>query len=437
MEGYIIEYNDKLKESVLNQKEYDRLLDENDYLKLKIQGLIDENENLKLNYDGLIKKNQILLDELNNIKNEFNKYKSEFLSIQEQILNNILDLKDNSEKNNALINSNFNKLNDLDISLLNGAGNSMESSFSSRFDSLEIRQLDIHNLLLHLKENYFNEFNFEKSHEQFNNSSSDIKNDYLVLNLRNKLINMQDNLVNINDIQYKSLELIYLELKYGLLFNDTIENSKWLINKNFSLINSDSNYSFMYVLYKILDKVKPKNILEFSLGQTTKMITQYVDSNKESKLTVIDSNQEWIDIFSNNLILSENVHLAFCDLELFKFESTENYHYKNISNIVEDNKFDLIIINGPQGFLSGAYDVLIEYPRSDIWDLIDDNLNEEFIIIMDNYNRSGEKNTIRELKKLLNKKNIIFDTYHVTGLTEQFIICSNQNKFINNLCWEF
>lgn len=419
MEGYIIEYDDKLKESALNQNEYDRLL--------------DENGNLKLKYQDLIKKNQILLDELNNIKKEFNKYNSEFLSIQGQILNNILELKDNSEKNNKLINSNSDKLNDLDISLLNGAGNSMESSFASRIDSLEIRQLDIHNLLLHLKENYFNEFNFERSQEQFNNSFSDIKNDYLVLNLRNKLINMPDNLVNINDIQYKSLELIYLELKYGLLFNDIIKDSKWLKNKNFSLINSDSNYSFMYVLYRILDKVKPKNILEFSLGQTTKMTTQYVDSNKESKLTVIDSNQEWIDLFSDNLILSENVHLAFCDLELFKFESTENYHYKNLSNIVGDNKFDLIIINGPQGFLSGAYDVLIEYPRSDIWDLIDDNLNGEFIIIMDNYNRAGEKNTIQELKKLLNKKNILFYTYKVSGLTEQFIICSEQNKFINDL----
>lgn len=419
MEGYIIEYDDKLKDSALNQKEYNRLL--------------DENADLKLKYQDLIKKNQILLDELNNIKNEFNKYNSEFLSIQEQILNNILELKDNSEKNNKLINSNSDKLNDLDISLLNGAGNSMESSFFSRIDSLEIRQLDIHNLLLHLKENYFNEFNFERSQEQFNNSFSDIKNDYLVLNLRNKLINMPDNLVNINDIQYKSLELIYLELKYGLLFNDIIKDSKWLKNKNFSLISSDSNYSFMYVLYRILDKVKPKNILEFSLGQTTKMTTQYVDSNKESKITVIDSNPEWIDLFSDNLILSENVNLAFCDLELFKFESTENYHYKNLSNIVGDNKFDLIIINGPQGFLSGAYDVLIEYPRNDIWNLIDDNLNDEFIIIMDNYNRAGEKNTIQELKKLLNKKNILFYTYNVTGLTEQFIICSEQNKFINDL----
>ena len=459
LEGYIIEYYDKLKESVLNQsdlysfyrKEYHRLLnqneainlknrnlvDENRALSLKNRNLVDENGALSLKNKDLVNKNNVLLDELKNIKMEVHNEKSKSLSIQEDILNILLELRDCTEKNNKLINTNhlsiLNKLKYVDSHRLNldNPLKSMESSFFSRLDSLEIRQLDIHNLLLYLNDNYFNEINFDNSQKKVNDSISD-KNGDLVSNSKDKLISMQDKVFSINDVQNKSLELIFSELKYGLLFENSIKSSKWLRNKNFSLINSDSNFSFMYILYQILDKIKPENILEFSLGQTTKLTTQYVTSNKRSKLTVIDSNQDWIDIFSNSLTLSDNVHIAFCDLELFKFKSTENYRYKNILGIVEDTKFDLIIINGPQGFLS-ASDVLMKYPKIDVLNLIDDNLNDDFIIIMDNYNRHGEKNTIKELKKLLNEKNLRFYTYEVLGLTEQCVICTENNKFINEL----
>ena len=52
------------------------------------------------------------------------------------------------------------------------------------------------------------------------------------------------------------------ELKYAFVFNDTIKSSKWLKEKDFSLVNSAANYSLMYSLYRILNDAQPKNILE-------------------------------------------------------------------------------------------------------------------------------------------------------------------------------
>ena len=171
--------------------------------------------------------------------------------------------------------------------------------------------------------------------------------------------------------------------------------------------------------------------MELGLGQITKMTTQYALSNKKSKLTVIDNNQDWIDIFSNSLMLSENTQMSFCDLEVFEHDSSLYSRYNGVLDIVKDNKFDLIIINGPQGFFSCAEDVSMECSKTNILDLIDNNLNDEFIVIMNDYNRVGEKNTVEKVKKLLNNNNKMFHTYNVGGLTEQFIICTVQNKFIN------
>ena len=64
----------------------------------------------------------------------------------------------------------------------------------------------------------------------------------------NKNINsIQSNLLNINH----SEELINNELKYAFVFNDTIKNSKWLKEKDFSLVNSAANYSFNWVWAKL------------------------------------------------------------------------------------------------------------------------------------------------------------------------------------------
>lgn len=56
----------------------------------------------------------------------------------------------------------------------------------------------------------------------------------------------------------------------------------------------------MYTLYRILDEVQPKNILEMGLGQTSKMTTQYAKYYKDSHLLIVEGDQLWIDNFSAN-----------------------------------------------------------------------------------------------------------------------------------------
>lgn len=196
--------------------------------------------------------------------------------------------------------------------------------------------------------------------------------------------------------------MINNELKYAFVFNDTIKNSEWLKLKDFSLVNSAANYSFMYSLYRILNDAQPRNILEMGLGQTTKLTSQYASYFNDVKLTVLESDESWIEKFSRNLNLSANTQIVNMSEETFEYNGTTNLRFKDIDKIVGDEKYDLIIIDAPRGFMkvNGA-NQLLKYPRANVWQLIPSNIAEDFIIIIDDYERDGERRTMEHTKELL------------------------------------
>jgi len=65
------------------------------------------------------------------------------------------------------------------------------------------------------------------------------------------------------------------ECQYGNIFSSSIINHPWLQDKSFSPSGASANYSFLYILLKILDTVVPSSVLEFGIGETSKMTSQY------------------------------------------------------------------------------------------------------------------------------------------------------------------
>lgn len=65
------------------------------------------------------------------------------------------------------------------------------------------------------------------------------------------------------------------EILWANAFHDTIIDSEWLKSKTFSPGRWGVGYQYLYVLYRVLNEIKPRNILELGMGQTTRMIGQY------------------------------------------------------------------------------------------------------------------------------------------------------------------
>ena len=280
----------------------------------------------------------------------------------------------------------------------------------------------------------------KKEYMSIENQINSLNSSYLDMNSQVNGFKKDLNLINEQlDIIYKNLEHnlnfhqklksdIFInkrflkEMKYAHIFRDTITNSDWLFNKSFSPNNSAANYSFLYVLYRILDEVKPLKILELGLGQTTLLTSQYANFFENTNLQVIEDNEKWIEYFSNKLDLTPNVKINLVNKKEILINSFKCFKYENFSSLIKDDLFNLLIIDGPYGANQ-------EYPRSNILDLID-NLADNFVIIIDDYDRQGEANTSKILLDKLSENGINFDTSVFSGIKNQLVIYSKDNHFI-------
>lgn len=100
--------------------------------------------------------------------------------------------------------------------------------------------------------------------------------------------------------------------------------------------------------------------------------------------------------------------------------------YKNLHETIKEHIYDLIIIDGPWGSPW--------HSRSQILNIVEnDQLAQSFVIIMDDYNRRGEQQTVNGLYDLLYKKDISYVRGVYSGNKDTIVICSENYKFITSL----
>lgn len=382
------------------------------------------------------------LYELNKINEEISTNKEKLVALEDLISNT------NQQINEAIVSSiNANSDNILRLqSVVKSGGEDITSEISalykeqsSQLQSLKEQvQSNRESIVAKLDDNEtwmqeFKEDILQKYQEQDYSTLLQSSVDQLQL-LKEQAQSNRENIVakldsnNTNVLEFKKDILNkYQELNYADLLHDSIINCEWLKNKSFSLYGWAANYSFIYTLFRILDKAMPHSILEMGLGQTTRLTTQYV-ANKDNgaNLMVCEHDKNWIDIYCHELAKSDNIQLNHCELEYFDYDGKQNDKYKNMLQIVGDKKFDLIIVDGPVG---GGKNL----PRSNIIDLIPNNLAEDFVIIIDDSEREGEQKTIAKIKQKLNECNIKYSVSERRALKGQTIIMSTSREFVKFL----
>lgn len=230
-----------------------------------------------------------------------------------------------------------------------------------------------------------------------------------------------------NSIQIQLAELNKKsdEIYWSHVFNSTIESSTWLTNKSFSPGRWAAGYPMLYLLYRIYNDVKPLNIIEFGLGESSKLLYQYNKKFPETSYLIIEQDAEWLDFFSKsfNDIKSKTLVL---DIEHKNIEGSTVYQYKNLLSQINHSKYNLIVIDGPWGSDQHSRYQIVEMALNEL-------IEEDFIIVMDDYERLGEKTTIQKLKSVFSENNINHIEGIYSGLKETYIICSEKYKFLISL----
>lgn len=218
------------------------------------------------------------------------------------------------------------------------------------------------------------------------------------------------------------------EAVWGEVFRDSIVGSQWLKTKCFSPGRWAVGYQYLYVLYRILNSVRPRTILELGLGQSTSMITQYADYEEGVTHRVVEHDSEWIDYYRQEFEVSAKTEIINLNISKMLFKNQyELYHYEQFRENLDDLKYDFISIDAPFGHVDN------EFSRIDVLDLIPDCLASSFVIMVDDVNRKGEQNMIRLLKEILDKNGIEYSSGMYVGDKDTYTIASMDKKFVCTL----
>ncbi|MFW2512564.1 hypothetical protein ACNI3K_02180 [Demequina sp. SO4-13] len=218
-----------------------------------------------------------------------------------------------------------------------------------------------------------------------------------------------------------------LESVWAAVYRDTTDRSDWLTDQTVSPGRWAVGYPFLYVLYRVLDEARPTSILELGLGQSTKVTAQYAAHATAVDHTVVEHDPEWISTFAANFAVPSTTRIRSLDLTTVELDDGNTaLRYDGFAQAVGEATYDLIVIDGPFG--GGA-----ERARIDVLDLIPQSLAERFIIILDDYNRPGEKRTATAIVKALDAAGIAHKTTKYSGEKDLWVATSPDLKFFTSL----
>lgn len=228
------------------------------------------------------------------------------------------------------------------------------------------------------------------------------------------------------------------DLYYGQLFNQVTLNSEWLCDKSFAPGRMAVDYCYLYTMYHALNVVRPTNILDVGLGQTSRMFSQYAkwkNSNGGAKVNhiIVEHDPDWIDFFMKQYECDYDIHQLPLLINV-PFQISDKIIVKeaNIYDgfdkwLLTKGKFDFVSIDGPFGNK--------KYSRPQMMELLyQDRLKDDFVIMVDDVNRKGEQNTIRLFLDELNKrKNGNYSVNIYNGSKKHCIITTEKYKFLTTL----
>ena len=214
------------------------------------------------------------------------------------------------------------------------------------------------------------------------------------------------------------------ELFMAHKFHDTVADYDWLKYKGISPGGWAVDYAFCYTLVRTLNAMRPQNILECGLGQSSRLIHQYASFYNVEAITC-EHDQSWIDFLKQEVGNNYPIHIKKAELEEIEYNGQKTLTYKNIQNLFEGKSFDLILIDGPFGSS--------HYSRSQTIELCKNNLAERFCVIIDDTERAGEQETVDEIKKILTKKSVDFAVTVYSSTKSHTLLCSKNLFFLTSL----
>lgn len=228
--------------------------------------------------------------------------------------------------------------------------------------------------------------------------------------------------------------LLVKEIFMGEKFKSTIADSEWFKYRSVSPGGYAVDYAFFYVLYRVLSSVKPQNCLEFGLGQTSKMLHQYANYYN-AKAVTIEHDEDWTRFFNESREGDYPINVRMFELEDTEYKGNEISTYKDCTDILrkENERYDFVLVDGGPYLRNPKNNRKYKYARTHVIDIAKYCLKDNFVIMFDDYNNDGVRNTVKEIFDYFHQKGIQYVYREYSGAKYHVLITTPSYRFLTTL----
>ena len=220
------------------------------------------------------------------------------------------------------------------------------------------------------------------------------------------------------------------ELIYAKTWDDTRKGIDWMNNvSSVSPGRYAVGYNYLYVMTRILNEFCPHHVLDIGLGISSTLISAYFTAQNynDGKHTIIEHDINWKDFYTRNHSLSDASEIVIANCIKKTMNNIEYNAYENFKDLINTRGgYSVISVDAPKGGFS-------KYSRRDILDIIPESLERSFVIVVDDTERDGEKNTITDIEAILKNNHIEYCKGEYLGCSHCSVIASDDNKFFCTL----
>jgi len=198
------------------------------------------------------------------------------------------------------------------------------------------------------------------------------------------------------------------ELLYQQLFAWLCERNG--VEKRFHPVRSAANHSLLWLLGRIVEENAVRNVIELGAGQTTRLLDALCRP-RDIPLLTLEDDAFWAEEIGRGV--EHEVRRVPLVPTRLGGPATRGH---DLSSLPDDARFDLVVVDGPRGTRRDS--------RAGALDLLDAHLATDFIVVFDDAERLGERDTIDRCRKLLRARCSPVHEIEVAALKRQVVFAS-------------
>jgi hypothetical protein len=182
-----------------------------------------------------------------------------------------------------------------------------------------------------------------------------------------------------------------------------------------------ANFSLLFVLLSILRHGHVARVLELGVGHSTRLLAQFVRDGAAT-LTSVEHDAGWLERVALGHPYVTAIHAPLAPVEV----AGRRIHWYDCPR--PQGSFDLLLVDGPP-----AHARPIRYDRLGILTWLPDVLAEEFVIVVDDTSRRGERMLVQRMLARLEASGRRAARRDVVGWTCQSIVATTRFASILHL----